>query len=63
LVVHIVAALVGREAFRQFVGVARDAKVRGDRSSRIATDTIALIRRMTLANRVWGAERIRGELL
>jgi putative transposase len=136
---HVVAALLGRDALRQFVGVARDAlrpraelvaenallrqqllvlrrqvarprltrrdrwwmvvaarvtktwvtallivqpatllrwhremyrwwwtrrsKVRREASSRIAADTIALIRRMTHANRLWGAERIRGELL
>jgi hypothetical protein len=31
--------------------------------SRIAADTIALIREMAAANRLWGADRIRGELL
>ena len=32
-------------------------------SSTIATETIALIRKMAGANRLWGAERVRGELL
>ena len=30
---------------------------------KIAADTIALIRQMARENRLWGAERIRGELL
>ncbi len=30
---------------------------------KVAAETIALIREMTAANRLWGAERIRGELL
>ncbi len=33
------------------------------RKPRIAPETIALIRRMAKENRLWGAERIRGELL
>jgi transposase InsO family protein len=33
------------------------------RPSGVAMDTIALIRRMARENRLWGAERIRGELL
>ena len=31
--------------------------------SKVATDTIALIRRIAADNRLWGAERIRGELM
>ncbi len=31
--------------------------------AKVAAETIALIREMTAANRLWGAERIRGELL
>jgi putative transposase len=34
-----------------------------DRKSRIAPETIALIKKMTNENHLWGAERIRGELL
>ena len=33
------------------------------RQPRVAHETIALIRRMAKGNRLWGAERIRGELL
>ena len=33
------------------------------RKSRISTETIALIRQMSRENHLWGAERIRGELL
>jgi transposase InsO family protein len=33
------------------------------RKAKIAAETIALIREMAAANRLWGAERIRGELL
>jgi putative transposase len=33
------------------------------RESRLAPDTIELIRRMAVHNRTWGAERIRGELV
>ncbi len=29
----------------------------------MAPDVVALIRRMAIENRLWGAERIRGELL
>ena len=32
-------------------------------ASRLAAETVALIRSMAAANRLWGAERIRGELL
>jgi hypothetical protein len=42
---------------------ARRSEARREACPRIAADTIALIRRMTHANRLWGAERIRGELL
>ena len=35
----------------------------GSREPRIARDVIALIQRMATENRLWGAERIRGELL
>jgi hypothetical protein len=41
----------------------RRSKARREAGSRVAADTIALIRRMTHANRRLGAERIRGELL
>ncbi len=33
------------------------------RRAKVSTETIALIREMAAANRLWGAERIRGELL
>ncbi len=33
------------------------------RQPKVAAETIALIREMAIANRLWGAERIRGELL
>ena len=33
------------------------------RAARLGADTIDLIRRMALENRLWGAERVRGELL
>ncbi len=33
------------------------------RKAKMSTETIALIREMAAANRLWGAERIRGELL
>jgi len=33
------------------------------RQPKVAAETIALIREMAVANRLWGAERIRGELL
>ena len=32
-------------------------------ASRLAPETVVLIRSMSSANRLWGAERIRGELL
>jgi putative transposase len=39
------------------------SKARRKVSSTLAAETIALIRKMADANRLWGAERIRGELL
>jgi hypothetical protein len=33
------------------------------RQPRIAPETIALIKKMAMENRLWGSERIRGELL
>jgi transposase InsO family protein len=49
-----------REAFQVFWRWrTRDQKPH----TRISTDTIELIRRMASENRLWGAERIRGELL
>ena len=39
------------------------SKARRKVSSTLAAETIALIREMADANRLWGAERIRGELL
>ncbi len=51
-----------RQLFRQFWRrQSRSAAVA--RRPKIATDTIALIREMAAANPLWGAERIRGELL
>jgi len=50
-----------REGFRLFWK--RKSKTSKPRHSRIAPDTIELIRRIALDNRTWGAERIRGELL
>ena len=39
------------------------SKAATPRESRLAPNTIELIRRMAIDNRTWGAERIRGELL
>ena len=39
------------------------SKPKSPRTPRLALDLIALIRRMATENRLWGAERIRGELL
>jgi putative transposase len=50
-----------RQGFRMFWK--EHSKAAGAREPRIAADTIALIRRMAIDNRTWGAERIRGELL
>jgi putative transposase len=49
-----------RELFRQFWK--RRAKA-ASRTPKIAAETVALIREMAAKNRLWGAERIRGELL
>jgi hypothetical protein len=49
-----------REAFRLFWG--RKSKAHSHKP-KIAAETIALIREMATENRLWGAERIRGELL
>jgi hypothetical protein len=39
------------------------SKAATPRESRLAPNTIELVRRMAIDNRTWGAERIRGELL
>jgi putative transposase len=49
-----------REAFRLLLR--RKSKTHSYKP-RVATETIALIREMARENRLWGAERIRGELL
>jgi hypothetical protein len=41
----------------------RKSRSAGRRESRVAPDVIALIQRMATESRLWGAERIRGELL
>jgi putative transposase len=41
----------------------RKSKAARKASTTLAVDTIALIREMAKANRLWGAERIRGEVL
>jgi hypothetical protein len=41
----------------------RKSRSAGSREPRMAPDVIALIQRMAIENRLWGAERIRGELL
>jgi hypothetical protein len=41
----------------------RKSRSAASREPRKAPDVIALIRRMAIENRLWGAERIRGELL
>jgi putative transposase len=50
-----------REAFRRLWSWR--SKQKSPRSPRLGKDVIALIRRMALDNRTWGAERICGELL
>ena len=50
-----------REGFRLFWR--RKSRPRSAPKSKVATETIALIRAMAAANRLWGADRIRGELL
>ncbi len=49
-----------RELFRLFWK--RKSKA-DSRQPKISSETIALIKEMTKNNRLWGAERIRGELL
>jgi transposase InsO family protein len=50
-----------REGFRLFWR--RKSRLTNPRESRLAPDVIALIQRMAAGSRLWGAERIRGELL
>ncbi len=49
-----------RQGFRQFSSM---KSRRGQRRPRIPAETIALIKQMARENQLWGAERIRGELL
>src|SRR6266700_785954 len=49
-----------REAFRLFWKHKSKAR---SKQTRISPETIALIKEMAAKNRLWGAERIRGELL
>ena len=50
-----------REGFRFFWR--RKSRPRSTPQPKVAAETIALIRELAAANRLWGAERIRGELL
>jgi putative transposase len=50
-----------REGFRLFWR--RESRSSGPREPRLAPDLVALIHRMATENPLWGAERIRGELL
>jgi len=50
-----------RQGFRLFWR--RKSRPRSAPKPKVAAETIALIREMAAANRLWGAERIRGELL
>src|SRR5215204_5915760 len=50
-----------REGFRLFWR--RKSRPRTAPKPKVAAETIALIREMAAANRLWGADRIRGELL
>ncbi len=50
-----------RQGFRLFWR--RLSRPRSSPQPKVAAETIALIREMAAANRLWGAERIRGELL
>jgi transposase InsO family protein len=50
-----------RAGFQLFWG--RKSRSARSREPRLAPEVIALIQRMTAENRLWGAERIRGELL
>ena len=49
-----------RDLFRHFW---RRKSRKKERKSRVSTETIALIKKMAKENLLWGAERIRGELL
>ena len=51
-----------RELFRRFRRRKSRARTTAPRAV-VSAETIALIREMAVANRLWGAERIRGELL
>jgi len=51
-----------RQGFRLFWRRTSQA-VTSPRKAKVSVETIALIREMAAANRLWGAERIRGELL
>ena len=51
-----------RRGFRLFWR-SKSQAVGSTRKAKISAETIALIREMAAANRLWGAERIRGELL
>ncbi len=51
-----------RQGFRLFWR-SKSQAVGSTRKAKISAETIALIREMAAANRLWGAERIRGELL
>jgi putative transposase len=50
-----------RQGFRLFWR--RRSRLRSSPNPKVAAETIALIREMAAANRLWGADRIRGELL
>ncbi len=50
-----------REGFRLFWR--RKSRPRSAPKPKVAAETIALIREMAVTNRLWGADRIRGELL
>jgi len=50
-----------RQGFRRFWK--RRSRPRSAPKPKVAAETIALIREMAVANRQWGADRIRGELL
>jgi hypothetical protein len=50
-----------REGFRLLW--ARRSRSSGPRESRLTPDVVTLIERMATENRLWGAVRIRGELL
>ncbi len=51
-----------RELFRYFWR-RKSRAVSAARRAKVSAETIALIREMAAANRLWGAERLRGELL